>query len=188
MNRTIGLVGLLATALWAAGIGVEYVNPGEKSSAHWLGELLIWLGFVGFAVLIVGMLRSGAAGRGAFAKVALGVWAFGHLSIAIGGVVEYLTGDADNLFYPVGGLAQIVGGIASAVVVARAGVLTGWRRWTPLAWLVTYLGVFATFFGQTAEMTALTLAPFVLWLAAIAVTSVGFATADPARIREAATA
>ena len=188
MNRTMGGVGLLATALWAVGIALQFGSPDEHSTAYMFGEVLIWIGFVGFTAFIIGMLVSGVAGRGIFARIALGVWAFGHLSIVIGGVLESVTGDADNVFYPVGGLAQILGGVASAVVVARAGVLEGWRRWTPLAWLVTYLGVFTTLFNETDQPTVLTLVLFLLWLAAIAVTCLGFATAGPARNREAATA
>lgn len=180
MNKGIGGVGLVAAILWAVGIGLQFSDQRKSAAVHQAGEVLIWIGFLGMAVLVVGMLIAGLAGRGAFAKIALGILVFGLASIPIGGIVEGITGNADNPFYPLGGLGQILGGLATSIVIARAGVLRGWRRWTPLGWFVTYVGVFATFFGDTDNWSAIVLLPFALWLAAIAATALGVAT-TPAR-------
>jgi hypothetical protein len=179
MNKIIGTVGLVATALWTAGIVLQFTDFDKTSSAYQAGDVLIGIGFAGLAAFIVGLLVAGVAGRGTFAKIALGVWAFGHLSIPIAAVVESATGNADNPFYPIGGLGQILGGIASAVVIARAGVWTGWKRWAPTAWVVTYLGVFATLFDTSGDPPLILIVPFLLWLGAIAATSVAEA-ATPA--------
>jgi hypothetical protein len=176
MNKAWGGLGVVSTLFWLVGIVVEFATT-KGTSLYQAGDVLIWIGFVGIAAFIVGLLRGGVAGRGVFAKIALGVWAFGHLSIAIGGVVELFTDNADNPFYPLGGLSQILGGIAASIVIARAGVLTGWRRWTPLAWLIAYLGVFVTLFDSSENPPAVMLVPFVVWLATIAATSIAATTA-----------
>jgi len=176
MNKIIGWTGLAATVLWAAGLAMQVVDSDKTSSAYKAGDVLIWIGFAGLAAFIVGLLATGVAGRGTFAKIALGVWAFGHLSIPIASIIESATGNADNPFYPIGGLGQILGGVASAIVIARAGVWTGWKRWAPTAWAVIYLGVFATFFSSDADPSPVTLIPFAFWLAAIAATCVAAAT------------
>ncbi|MEV6970666.1 hypothetical protein AB0M47_36750 [Hamadaea sp. NPDC051192] len=175
MTKVWGSVGVAAALLWAAGILIQYADADSKP-----GELLIDVGFIGIAAMIAGLLAAGVAGRGVFPAVGLSVWSFGHLSIALGGFVEMATGNADNAFYPLGGLAQIVGGVLAAVALARAGVLTGWRRWMPVAWVVTYLGVFATLITAGDDVQAWQLAPFGLWLATIALTGVAAATATPA--------
>ncbi|MEU8074588.1 hypothetical protein AB0B31_04005 [Catellatospora citrea] len=184
MNKTIAGLGLAGTLFWTVGIIAQFADE----SLYRTGDILIWIGFTGIAAFIVGLLRSGAAGRGLFAKIALGVWALGHLCIAIGGVVQDATGDADNPFYPIGGLGQIVGGFASAIVIARAGVLTGWRRWAPLAWAITYLGMFAALVSAGDNPPTPLIVPFLVWLAAIAATCVGFATAPSAQDRVTAVA
>ncbi len=179
MAKSSGVAGLVGVLLWTVGIGLESSSPDTKTSAHAIGEILILLGFVGIAGLIAGMLLAGLGGRGVFPKVALGIWAFGHLSISIATIVEAATGNADNPFYPVGGLSQILGGIASAIVVSRAGVLRGWKRWTPTAWALTYLGVFATLLGSTGSgPTAVQLAVFGIWLITIAATAAAVFTTD----------
>ncbi|NUO55678.1 MAG: hypothetical protein HOV71_18530 [Hamadaea sp.] len=174
MNKVWGSVGIAAAVLWAAGILLQYADADSTP-----GELLIDVGFIGIAAMIAGTLTAGVAGRGVFPAIGLGVWSFGHLSIALGGFVELATGNADNAFYPLGGLAQIIGGVLAAVALARAGVLTGWRRWTPVAWVVTYLAVFATLFTTADEVQAWQLVPFALWLASIALTGAAVATTAP---------
>ncbi|NUR70957.1 MAG: hypothetical protein HOU81_09060 [Hamadaea sp.] len=176
MSKVWGSVGIAAAVLWAAGILLQYADADSKP-----GELLIDAGFIGIAAMIAGMLAAGIGGRGVFPAIGLGLWSFGHLSIALGGFVEMATGNADNPFYPIGGLGQIVGGILAAVAIARAGVLTGWRRWTPVAWVVTYLAVFATLFTASDDgVQAWQLAPFAVWLATIALTGYAVATASAA--------
>jgi hypothetical protein len=176
MNKTFGGLGLLSALFWGIGIVLQFVNTDTASGVYKTGDTLITAGFVGLAIFVVGILVSGLAGRGVFTAIALSVWAFGHLGIAIGGVVQNATGNADNAFYPIGGLCLLLGGLASAVVIARAGVLTGWRRWTPLAWFLTYVGVFATLFDSDTDPSPVLLVPFLLWLAAVAATSVAVAT------------
>jgi hypothetical protein len=95
-------------------------------------DLLVLAGFVGFVAITLGLILV-RAGGGRFGQVALGIWFAGRVFLLAGAAVEAVTANHDNLFYPASGLLTTLGGLLSAVLLARAGVLRGWRAAPALA-------------------------------------------------------
>jgi hypothetical protein len=87
------------------------------------------------AAVPAGLAWAGVA-RGRIAVAALAAWSLGRLVVCTAGVLLLTTGEPPVLLFFIGGNLDTVAGLVAAVLVARAGVLTGWRRFTPLAWAV----------------------------------------------------
>jgi hypothetical protein len=134
--RTAATAGVAGSVLFAAGLIVEI--PARHGPAHTAGELLILAGFAGFAAVIAALWLAGTGG-GRFGQAALVIWLIGPVALFAGSITEAITGNQNNLFFPVGGLVTTLGGLLAAGPVARSGVLTGWRRWAAPALAAGYL-------------------------------------------------
>lgn len=82
---------------------------------------------------IVGLARSGAAGRDRLGPVGLALAGFGLVVLTLAEVVALFNLDAATPVYAVAMLAIAVGLILAGVAVVRAGQWVGWRRWVTLA-------------------------------------------------------
>lgn len=133
--RLAAIAGLIGSVAFIGTLVLEVAGTGTS-----LAEGLAYAGFLGFAALALALLLA-RAGGGIFGTVALGLWIAGSLSLFTGSLVEAATGNADNAFFPVGGLSTALGGLLAAIAVYRAGVLTGWRKWTLPAMAAFYLGL-----------------------------------------------
>ena len=129
-----GTAGLAGAACWLLE-GAVAPPTGQSVPA----SLLNIAAFLLIATLIYG-LRALGAGRGRFGSVTVWLWGFGHVAVAVATVVSMAAGlsDDENPVFAVGGLLQVGAGLLAAVAVARGTVLTGWRRWTPLFWVLYF--------------------------------------------------
>jgi uncharacterized membrane protein len=132
-TQKVALAGITGSACFAAALLLE-----QAGAASGLTEALFALGFAGFAAVIAALLLSRAGGT-RFGQVALWIWLAGTVGLFVAGAVSAVTGSDDNVFFPIGGILTVVGGVLAAVPIARSGVLTAWRRWVPAALAAYYL-------------------------------------------------
>ena len=122
----------VAGAIGAVGyLGAALVQAADQSVAvRWNVPTAV------AALLLVGAVaalnRSGATGNGRAARIGLAATAVGWVTIAAALVVSQLRGEDATALYIVATLLHFTGMVTAGVAVVRAGVWTGWRRWTPL--------------------------------------------------------
>ncbi len=165
-TRSLGLLGSLGGACLVALAAMQMAN----TLSHSTDTALSIVGFVGIAGVLIALLRMHAA-PSRVGRAGLWIWVVGVLSIPAGAIADQAFGLSENanLFYPIGGLGQLVGGLVAGIAIARAGVLDGWLRWAPLAWAVTYAAMMP--FGFTDSSLSATL--FAVFGLVIIVTSLG---------------
>lgn len=139
-TRAVGAVAIAAGALWIVNWGLNLV-PGVHESPPGSGWFSVTtsiavLALLATATVPAGLAWAGAGGSGRFAVGSLAAWSSGWLLVAAGGVLLLATGEPDGLVFFIGGNLYTVAGLVAAILVARAGVLAGWRRFAPLAWAV----------------------------------------------------
>lgn len=135
--RTVGAVAIAASVLWIVNWGMNLV-PGVPDSPPGSGWFLVTTSIAVLALLATstvpaGLAWAGAGGHGRFAVGSLAAWSLGWLLVFVGAVLLLVTGEPNGLVFFVGGNLYTVAGLVAAVLVARAGVLAGWRRFAPLA-------------------------------------------------------
>ena len=81
---------------------------------------------------IVGLARSGAAGRGRIAGAGIALTLLGLVVLTLAEFTAMVNMDIAVLFYGSATLAMALGLILTGVAVLRAGRWTGWQRFTPL--------------------------------------------------------
>jgi len=176
--RTTGLLGTLGGALFMA----QAVMQLTGEVGHVTDSLVSAVAFCCVTAILVGMLRTGAAGPSRVGRVGLVLWIIGTASIALGATVQLVSNlsEEDNPFYAIGGLGQLIGGLIAGIAIARAGVMPGWLRWAPLGWALYYLAILPVMV-VTPEGSSVS-PPLEIGLGAIiAATSWGFAHSAPAR-------
>ncbi len=108
-----------------------YQNP--DSDAFALISTLNAVSHVLLFVGVIGLARSGAAGRGRLAKAGVGVTLVGLAVLALAEGVSLIDMDVAIVLFSLATLAIGVGPITLGVAMLRTGRWTGWRRFTPLA-------------------------------------------------------
>lgn len=128
-----GLV--LGGLLWQPALAAEKIGHPHAGSAGWyLDQGVFFCASLALLTGFVGLDRSGVAGRSRSGRIAgrliVGAWAL----VTLGGALQLArVGSASDVVTGIGGLLGYVAALVFGVVVARARVLTGWRRWMPLA-------------------------------------------------------
>lgn len=135
-----GSIAIAAAVLWIVNWGLNLL-PGVHESppgSEWflVTNSIAVLALLATAAVPAGLALAGAGGRGWFATGTLAAWSLGWLLVCAGGALLLVTGEFNFLVFFVGGNLYTVAGLVAAILVARAGVLTGWRRFVPLAWAV----------------------------------------------------
>ena len=137
MRRVAGLLGIGGAALFFAGLLTEYryglFPPGDGSPAYVLNQVQFPGAMIGIGAMLWEVRTDRAGGDSRLARLCLTLFPLGWFALIAGGVVSLITGNADNLFYPLGGLAFMLFGLLSATFVAVAGK---WRSWTRFALLL----------------------------------------------------
>lgn len=85
-----------------------------------------------FLAAIVGLARSGAAGRSPLAPVGIGLALLGLGVMTLAEVVAMVRPTSADVFYGTATLIVTVGLVLTGVAVLRAGRWGGWRTFTPL--------------------------------------------------------
>jgi hypothetical protein len=81
---------------------------------------------------VIGLARSGAAGRGRLATTGVGLTLLGLVVLTVAEVLSLINMDTAVLFYSAATLLMLLGLILLGIAALRAGRWTGWRRFTPL--------------------------------------------------------
>ena len=81
---------------------------------------------------IVGLARSGVAGRGRIAGAGITLTLLGLVVLTVAEFTATVNMDTAVLFYGSATLALALGLVLTGVAVVRAGRWTGWQRFTPL--------------------------------------------------------
>lgn len=150
----VGALGFLGTAL------VQAADPAGALAWN-VPSAVAGLLMVG---TVVGLWRSGAAGRGGLVRAGLAVVAAGWVAMALAQVVAVVRGEEITAIYVVATVLHFVGMAPVGVAALRAGVWTGWRRWTPLL-CAAYLVVASPLFGAPGALGLLGVAGWgVCWL------------------------
>ncbi len=82
---------------------------------------------------VIGLVRTGAAGRGGLATAGLGLTLLGLVVLTVAELIWLAGLEIAVLFYSAATLLMMVGLIVAGVAVLRSGRWTGWSRFTPLA-------------------------------------------------------
>jgi hypothetical protein len=137
--RTVGTVAIGACVLWIVNWGLNLV-PAIRESPPGSAWFSVNTVIAVFALLATAAVPAGLAWAGAGgSRVAVGwlaAWSLGWLVVCAAGVLLLLTGEPNGLLFFIGGNLHTVAGLVAAILVARAAVLGGWRRFAPLAWAV----------------------------------------------------
>jgi hypothetical protein len=177
--RLAGTAGIVAALFWLANwtylLFVE-TSAADGGAKWYIGQALAAAAILGTAVLAAGLWAVRAGGPGRFARFALAAWTIAWLLILAGATALIATRNEDNPLFPIGGVLGTLAGIAGGIVIARAGVLDNWRRWTPLALGLWYGLVLGTVMGIAEHSWLATAAELVTYLL-ILLTAAGLATA-----------
>jgi hypothetical protein len=137
--RTVGAVAVGACVLWIVNWGLNLVPAIHESppGSVWfsVNTVIAVLALLATASVPAGLAWAGVGGN-RIAVGSLAAWSLGWLVVCAGGVLLLATGEPNGLLFFVGGNLNTVAGLVAAILVARAAVLEGWRRFTPLAWAV----------------------------------------------------
>ena len=143
MTRVAGLVGMGGAALFCAGLLTEYryglFPPGDGSPVYVLNQVQFLGAMSAIGAMLWEIRADRAGGDRRLARLCLTLFPLGWFALIAGGVVSLITGNADNLFYPLGGLTFMLFGLLSAIFVAVAGKWRGWTRFALLLEAVYYL-------------------------------------------------
>jgi len=176
-TRLAGGIGIAAGILWL--VNWTYllaVDAAERTAGWYAGEIIAAAAILGTAALSGGLWWIGAGGTGRVARTALATWTVGWLLVFGGEMSEIATGTQDSPLFPIGGILATLAGIVCGIVIVRARVLDGWRRWMPLAWALWY-GLVLGGVMAVAEHTWLATAAELVQYLLILLTGAGLATA-----------
>ena len=90
------------------------------------------MAFAGYVTMLLGLLRSKAAGDSFLARLALGIFVAGLVSLLIAQIIQWFTSNPDFFIFPVGGVFQLLGGLGTGIAVIAARRWHGWQRFAPL--------------------------------------------------------
>lgn len=141
-GQVAGMVGMAAAALFFIGLLIEYrygLFPPSSGGLFVANQLMFYVAMAGIVVLLWGIRQGGVGGNGRFAHIVLTLFPLGWVMLIIGGLVMLLTGNGDNLLFPLGGLSNMVFGLLAGIVVARNKQWHGWPRFALLLQGVYFL-------------------------------------------------
>ena len=90
-------------------------------------------------VLLRGMRILWASGISRFARITLTIFSIGWAMLIVATLVSLLTGNPDNLLFPLGGLSYLLFGLLAGIAVARNKNWPGWGRFALLLQGLYYL-------------------------------------------------
>ncbi len=125
---------LIAGALLQIVLGIPLAPLQAREPALWPIAALNAVSHLFLIAGVVGLARSGAAGRGRLAAVGLGLTLLALAELTVAEAIWAIAGEESAVvFYSTATLALMLGLILAGVAVLRAGRWGGWRRFTVLA-------------------------------------------------------
>lgn len=130
-----GAMGMFGAFLFFTALIVEYrydlFSP-RTGPLQVLNKIHFTLAMIFLLVMLLQYRRVRAGGDGRFARISLTLFPIGWALLIVANVISLLTGNGDNLFYPLGGLTSILFGLLSGIAVARNKKWPHWGRFTLL--------------------------------------------------------
>lgn len=136
-NRTqkAGILGMLGAGLFFIGLLVEYhyglFSPGSGTLSV-INQIMFIVAMSGILVMLWGMRAARAGGDGRFGRIILTLFPIAWATLIVATLISLISGNADNILFPLGGLASMLFGLLAGFAVAVAGRWQGWTRYAPL--------------------------------------------------------
>ncbi len=157
---------IAGSLLWVAAILVEYgfgLKPPSSGTLYYLNQAMFFVAEAGWVTGIFGLIWARAAGSGAFGKIALGIFAFGWITLVVAIPVGIIAGSQDIALYPLGGLTSMLGGLLAGAAVVAARRWQGWQRFSVLFYALYYFLVLMLPLFLTGQAGGPTMVTEVLW-------------------------
>ena len=142
-TQKAGLIGMAGSLLFFVGLLIEYQNdlfPPGNGALFVINQIMFFSAMSGILFMIYSLRGSGALGEKRFGKISQGIFFGGWAFLIIGGILGLLTGEWDeNLFFPIGSMLFLVGGLLTGIAVLTTRHWQGWRRLAPLGQAVYYI-------------------------------------------------
>ncbi len=142
IGAIIGVISALVTAFIPPAVSLDRYSYPYTPSGFVIAQLVFLLNHLLLLVGIIGLARSGAAGRSVVGRVGSGIAAAGMGVLSLCEVraltllnVAYPSPPTDLLdgFFGIASMLIGLGLVMAGVAVVRAKTWTGWHRFTPLA-------------------------------------------------------
>ncbi len=164
--RNSGIALIAGSLLWIVAILVEYtfgLKPPSSDTLFYVDQTMFFVAEAGWVTGIFGLIWARAAGEGRFGKIALGLFAFGWITLLVAALVADFTGDQNNALFPLGGLSSALGGLLAGAAVVAARRWHGLRRYTVLFYALYYFLVLMLPLMLIGQAGGPSMATEVLW-------------------------
>lgn len=134
-TRTAGILGMLGALLFFIALLIEYryeLFPPGGGTLYVLNQVHFIVAMSGILLMLWGMRAAKAGGSGRFASISLTLFPIGWAMLILGGIVSLISGNADSILYPMGGLTILIFGPLAGIAVAKDQKWQGWTRYAPL--------------------------------------------------------
>ena len=141
-RKNAGVLGMFGAALFFVGLLIEYrygLFPPGSGTLFVFNQIIFFVAMGCILLILWEMRQARAGGNGRFARITLTIFPIGWAALLLGGIVSLLTGNADNLFFPLGGLTVMVFGLLAGIAVVMGKKWRGWTRFAPLIQGLYYL-------------------------------------------------
>jgi hypothetical protein len=141
-NNYTGIIGMFGAALFFVGLLIEYrfgLFPPGTGTLFILNQVQFFVAMGCIFMMLWEMRKVQAGGNGRFARISLTIFPIGWVALILGGIVSLLTGNDENLFFPLGGLTVMVFGLLAGIAVVMGKKWHGWSRFAPLIQGLYYL-------------------------------------------------
>jgi len=147
--RVAGLSGMAGAVIWIIAVIMQAslgLNGPDSGLLYNLNELIYSVGMIGILIGILGLLW-GDAVKGTFGKIAVILFALGYVLLVSANLLALSTGSENQILYPIGGIASLLGAVFTGIAVALVKRWSGWQRFMPLihatfVFFVLYLPLF----------------------------------------------
>ena len=133
--QTAGMLGMFGAALFFVGLLIEYhygLFPPGNGTLYVLNQVQFTVAMVCILVMLWQMRGMQMGGNGRFARITLTIFPIGWAALIVANLIGLLTGNADNLLYPLGGLTNMFFGLLAGIAVALNRSWSGWGRFALL--------------------------------------------------------
>ncbi len=141
-TRTAGILGMLGAVLFFSGLLIEYrydLFPPGSGPLYVLNAIQFYVAMSGILVMLWGMRAAKAGGNGRLASISLTLFPIGWAMLILGGIISLISGNADNILFPLGGLTILIFGLLAGIAVFKGQKWQGWTRYVPLLWGLYFL-------------------------------------------------
>lgn len=141
-HRYAGILGMFGALLFFVGLLIEYryaLFPPGSGSLFVINQIMFDVAMSSILVMLWGMRNARAGGNGRFARITLTIFPIGWAALILGDIISLISGNFDNLLFPLGGLTMMIFGLLAGIAVAIGKQWSGWSRFAPLLQGVYFL-------------------------------------------------